>query len=91
MTAALMPSQTLSLVQVIMNVNPSGGDSYINLLIVLLGKQYIWRSRNLQCRLSVSDFKRNVKSYYDIELFIARVNDQATNIIKKWKSIMSKL
>ena len=45
-TAALMPSQTLSLVQVITNANPSGGDDDINLLIILLGKQYIWRCRN---------------------------------------------
>ena len=90
-TAALMPSQTLSLVQVIMNVNPSGGDDNINLLIILLGKQYIWRCRNFQRKLSVEDFKRSVKEYYDIEIFIARINDQTRKISERWIHILSKL
>ena len=91
MTASLMPSQTLSLVQVITNINPSGGDDNMNLLLILLGKQYIWHCRNFQRRLSVGEFKRSVKSYYDIELFIARVNDQAPKVSERWKHVVSKL
>ena len=91
MTASLMPSQSLSLMQVLMNVNPSGEDDSMCLLIILLGKQYIWSCRNLGNRLSVDDFKRAVKSYYDVELFIARVNDKERCITEKWRQVLLKL
>ena len=88
MTASLMPSQRLSLVQVIMNTNPSGGDDDIYLLVILLAKQYIWRCRNLERNLCVYDFKRSVKAYYDIELFIARAGDTVRELNKFWENVL---
>ena len=86
-----MPSQSLSLVQVVTNVNPFGEDDSMCLLIILLGKQYIWRCRNLGNRLSADDFKRAVKSYYDVELYISRINDKERCLNEKWRQVLLKL
>ena len=90
-TASLMSSHAISLVQVVMNTSLPGRDDSMQLLIILLGKQYIWRSRCLERRLSVNEFKQCVKAYYDIELFIARANDQVTRLNEMWKCILLKL
>ena len=65
------------------NPNYSKKDSVVN-LIILIAKQYIYKSKCKSQQLTLTGFQKSLNMYYYIDKYISTINDTVIKFEEKW-------
>ena len=65
------------------NQNPN----HVTNVITLITKQFIFRCKCTEETFSFSNIVREIKKYYNIELYNAKINDRTRKVINRWSPV----